>query len=154
VPIRELVACGGLADKNPLLMQIYADVTGRPFKLSASDQTSALGSAMFAAVAAGAGAGGYATIADASRAMTRLKDRVFEPIPANRAVYDVLSGVRAPARLLRAGRERRDEGAQGPSGRGPDRQGPVIVCGDPSGACRPGMIDAHRSAAPEALEPD
>ena len=90
VPIHELVACGGLADKNPLLMQIYADVTGRPFKLSASDQTPALGSAMFAAVAAGAGAGGYATIADASRAMARLKDRVFEPIPANQAVYDIL----------------------------------------------------------------
>jgi L-ribulokinase len=90
VPIRELVACGGLADKNPLLMQIYADVTGRPFRLSASEQTSALGSAMFGAVAAGRAAGGFDSIADASRAMARLKERAFEPIPANREVYDLL----------------------------------------------------------------
>ena len=90
VPVHEMVACGGLPEKNPLLMQIYADVTGRPFKVSASSQTPALGSAMFGAVAAGAEAGGYATIADASRAMARLKDRVFEPIEANRVAYDPL----------------------------------------------------------------
>ena len=90
VPIREIVACGGLADKSPLTMQIYADVTGLPFRLSASEQTPALGSAMFGAVAAGAAAGGYATIEDASAAMARLKDRVHEPIAANREVYDVL----------------------------------------------------------------
>ena len=90
VPIHEIVACGGLAEKSPLIMQIYADVTGRPFRLSASDQTPALGSAMHAAVAAGPDAGGYATIADASRAMTRLKDEAYVPIPENQAVYDVL----------------------------------------------------------------
>ena len=90
VPIREIVACGGLAEKSPLTLQIYADVTGRPFKLAASDQASALGSAMFGAVAAGAGTGGHATIEDASAAMARLKDRVYEPIAANREVYDVL----------------------------------------------------------------
>jgi L-ribulokinase len=90
VPVREIVACGGLAEKSPLIMQIYADVTGRPFKLSASEQTPALGSAMFGAVAAGAAAGGHATIEDASRAMARLKDVVYEPIPDNRAAYDVL----------------------------------------------------------------
>ncbi len=53
VPIHELVACGGLPEKNKLLMQIYADVTGCPFRISASKQTPALGSAMFGAVAAG-----------------------------------------------------------------------------------------------------
>ena len=90
VPIREIVACGGLADKSPLTMQIYADVTGRPFRLSASDQTPALGSAMFGAVAAGAAAGGHATIQDASAAMARLQDGGYEPIPANRARYDAL----------------------------------------------------------------
>ena len=90
VPIREIVACGGLAEKSPLTVQIYADVTGRPFKLSGSDQTPALGSAMFGAVAAGVGVGGYARIEDASAAMARLKDRVYEPIAANREVYDVL----------------------------------------------------------------
>ena len=90
VPIHEIVACGGLAEKSPLVMQIYADVTGRPFRISASDQTPALGSAMFAAVAAGPDAGGHATIEDASRAMARLKDEAYEPIPANQAVYDRL----------------------------------------------------------------
>jgi L-ribulokinase len=90
VPIREIVACGGLAEKSPLTLQIYADVTGRPFKVSASDQTPALGSAMFGAVAAGVEKGGYATIEDASRAMARLSDHVYEPIAANSAVYDVL----------------------------------------------------------------
>ncbi len=90
IPIREIVACGGLADKSPLIMQIYADVTGRPFRLSASEQTPALGSAMFGAVAAGVTAGGHATIQDAAEAMARLKDLVYEPMPENAAVYDVL----------------------------------------------------------------
>ena len=90
VPIREIVACGGLADKSPLTLQIYADVTGRPFRLSASEQTPALGSAMFGAVAAGRAAGGFATIEEASAAMARLQDIVYEPIAANRATYDVL----------------------------------------------------------------
>jgi L-ribulokinase len=90
VPIREIVACGGLAEKSPLIMQIYADVTGRPFRLSASDQTPALGSAMFGAVAAGAAAGGHATIQGAAAAMARLKDQVYEPIAEHTAVYDVL----------------------------------------------------------------
>jgi L-ribulokinase len=92
VPIREIVACGGLAEKSPLTLQIYADVTGLPFRLSGSDQTPALGSAMFGAVAAGADAGGHASIQDASRAMARLADRVYEPIPANVAAYDRLYG--------------------------------------------------------------
>jgi L-ribulokinase len=90
VPVREIVACGGLPEKSPLIMQIYADVTGRPFRLSASDQTPALGSAMFGAVAAGAAAGGHATIHDAARSMARLKDLVYEPNPEHAAVYDVL----------------------------------------------------------------
>ena len=90
VPVNEVIACGGLAEKSPLIMQIYADVTGRPFKLSGSDQTPALGSAMFGAVAAGADAGGHATIEDAARAMARLKDLVYEPNPEATATYDVL----------------------------------------------------------------
>jgi L-ribulokinase len=90
VPVNEVIAAGGLADKSPLIMQIYADVTGRPYRLSGSDQTPALGSAMFGAVAAGRDAGGFATIEDASRAMASLKDHVYEPDPAASAVYDVL----------------------------------------------------------------
>jgi len=90
VPIHDIVACGGLAEKSPLIMQIYADVTGKTFRISASDQTPALGSAMHAAVAAGAKAGGHATIEDASRTMARLRDTAYEPIPENQIAYDAL----------------------------------------------------------------
>jgi L-ribulokinase len=90
VPVNEVIAAGGLADKSPLIMQIYADVTGKPYRLTGSSQAPALGSAMFGAVAAGPAAGGFATIRDASRAMASLKDQVYEPDPAAGAVYDVL----------------------------------------------------------------
>ncbi len=90
VPIDEIYCCGGLALKNPLLMQIYADVTGRPMRITASDQTCALGSAMHAAVAAGAGAGGYATIQDAAAKMARVREEQYAPIPDNQAVYQQL----------------------------------------------------------------
>ena len=90
VPIHELVACGGLPEKNKLLMQIYADVTGRPLKVSTSSQTPALGSAMFGAVAAGETAGGYGSIYHAAQKMARLKDEVFMPVPEHQEVYDQL----------------------------------------------------------------
>jgi L-ribulokinase len=90
VPVNELVACGGLPEKNKLLMQIYADVTGRAFKVSASAQTPALGSAMFGAVAAGQAAGGYASIYDAAPRMARLKNVTYKPNPAAQKVYDQL----------------------------------------------------------------
>ena len=88
VEVKELVAAGGLPEKNPMLCQIYADVTGRPLKLAGSAQAPALGSAIFAAVAAGV----YPDIHAASEAMGKLKDEVVTPIPENRAVYDKLYG--------------------------------------------------------------
>jgi len=90
VPVNELVGCGGLPEKNKLLMQIYADVTGREIKVTASKQTPALGSAMFGAVAAGRTAGGYDSILEAAQHMARLKDETFKPIPENQKVYDQL----------------------------------------------------------------
>ncbi|MCZ7539521.1 MAG: ribulokinase [Anaerolineae bacterium] len=86
VPITELVAAGGLPEKNKLLMQIYSDVTGREFRIIGSAQGPALGSAMHAAVAAGA----YPDIQAAAKAMGKLKDEVFKPIAAHQAVYDQL----------------------------------------------------------------
>jgi L-ribulokinase len=71
-------------------MQIFADVTGREFAVAASRQTPALGSAMFGAVAAGAGLGGFDSIAEASRRMARLGPERYVPNPANTAVYDEL----------------------------------------------------------------
>lgn len=89
VPIKEIINCGGLAIKNPLLMQIYADVTGRPMKVSRSDQTPALGAAIFGAVAAGKEAGGYQTVEEAKEAMTGT-GKVYMPNNANHAVYKKL----------------------------------------------------------------
>jgi L-ribulokinase len=87
VAVNEIVGCGGLPQRNRLLLQIYADVTGREIKLAASTQTSALGSAMFGAVAAGSAAGGHDSIIEAVRHMARLRQETFEPVPANVQAY-------------------------------------------------------------------
>ncbi len=90
VPVNELYAAGGIAEKNPFIMQIYADVTSREIRISGSPQTPALGSAMFGAVAAGKERGGYDNIVDAAKVMSKLKDVVYKPIAENVAVYDSL----------------------------------------------------------------
>jgi L-ribulokinase len=90
LPIRELIATGGLPDRNKLLMQIYADVTGLPIYIPEATQIGALGSAMHGAVAAGKAAGGYESILEASNHMARLRDENYQPIPAHKAVYDRL----------------------------------------------------------------
>jgi L-ribulokinase len=90
VMVNEFVTCGGLPEKNKLLMQIYADVTGRELKVAASQQAGALGAAMFGAVAAGRTAGGYDSIVQATQCMARLKKESFQPIPAHQRVYDQL----------------------------------------------------------------
>jgi L-ribulokinase len=86
IPVNNLVAAGGLPEKNKLLVQIYADVTGKPMYLAGSAQAPALGSAIHAAVAAGA----YPSIHEAAQHMGSLKDEVVQPIPANQALYDRL----------------------------------------------------------------
>jgi len=83
VKVQEVINCGGIAEKNPLFMQIYADVLGRPMKISGSAQTCALGSAIMAGVAAGY----YKKAEDAQQAMCSFKPTVYKPIAANRAVY-------------------------------------------------------------------
>jgi len=90
VEVKELYACGGLPQKNRLLMQIYADVTNREIKVAASRQTPAVGAAMFAAVAAGSAAGGYDSIVEAAKKMARVREESFKPIPENAAIYDRL----------------------------------------------------------------
>lgn len=90
VPVNELYAAGGIAEKNPFIMQIYADVTNREIRISGSPQTPALGSAMFGAVAAGKERGGYDTIVEAAKVMSKLKDVVYKPAADNVAVYDKL----------------------------------------------------------------
>ena len=87
VPVAEVVNCGGLAVKNSLLMQIYADITNRPMKIARSDQACAVGAALCAAVAAGEAVSGYKNIAEAQAAMCGLRDEIYEPNPDNHAVY-------------------------------------------------------------------
>ena len=90
VKVRQVVNCGGIAEKNPTVMQIYADVTGRPMKISRSGQTCALGSAIAGAVVAGRKAGGYASFPAALKAMTGLKRKVYTPNPKAHAIYKEL----------------------------------------------------------------
>ncbi|MCE5200353.1 MAG: ribulokinase [Armatimonadota bacterium] len=86
VKVDQIITCGGLAEKNPFLMQIYADVTGRPMKVSRSSQTCALGAALFGAVAGGA----FANVEQAQSAISGLKDVVYTPDPENSKTYNKL----------------------------------------------------------------
>lgn len=86
VKIDQVVNCGGIAEKNPVVMQIYADVTGRPMKISRSAQTCALGSAIAAAVLAGA----HKDYPSALKKMTGLKAKVFKPNTKAHATYKEL----------------------------------------------------------------
>jgi L-ribulokinase len=90
VPIDRVVCCGGIAEKNPMLMQIYADVTGCSMEMPTSSQACALGSAIAAAVLAGPAKGGHADFHSAEQAMTSLKPVHYRPDPENQAVYDRL----------------------------------------------------------------
>lgn len=86
VSVNDIVNCGGLAAKSPFLMQIYADILGRPMFVSRSDQTPALGAALFGAVCAGREAGGFAAVEEAQKNMTGTK-KVYEPRPDNHKIY-------------------------------------------------------------------
>ena len=83
VMVKEVVNCGGIAEKNPFVMQIYADVMNRPMKVSRSAQTCALGSAIFGSVVAGV----YPSVEEARDAMTGTKPVVYEPEPVAAAAY-------------------------------------------------------------------
>jgi len=85
VKVEEVINTGGLAVKNDTLMQIYADILGRPMKVATSDQTCALGAALFGAVSSG-----KTTLADAQLKVCSTRDRVYEPIAENHAVYQEL----------------------------------------------------------------
>jgi L-ribulokinase len=83
VTVKEVVNCGGIAEKNPLVMQIYADVCNRPMKVSRSAQTCALGAAIFGAVAGGA----HRSVEAAQRKMTGVRDVVYRPAKKAAATY-------------------------------------------------------------------
>ncbi|HEX9996033.1 MAG TPA: ribulokinase [Abditibacterium sp.] len=83
VKVEKVVNCGGIAEKNAVLMQIYADIIGRPMLVSRSAQTCALGAAIAAAVAAQE----FDSFAEAQAKMTGLKDVIYTPNPDQHAVY-------------------------------------------------------------------
>lgn len=86
VPVENVVCAGGIAEKNPMAMQIYADITGCTIRVAGSSQACALGAAVSAAVLAGV----HPDFPAAQAAMTSLKDVAYKPRPESRAVYDEL----------------------------------------------------------------
>lgn len=90
VAIDEFYASGGISQKDPMTMQIYADVINMPIKIAGSDQGPALGSAIFASVAAGAENGGYDSVYEAARVMGKVKDKIYYPVEENVKTYDKL----------------------------------------------------------------
>jgi L-ribulokinase len=120
VPVRRIVCAGGIAEKNPLLMQIYADVTGCTLFVAGSSQACALGSAISAAVLAGA----HRDFPAAQRAMVRIRKKSYKPDPRRRKTYDRLyaqyrvlhdsfGGVRTSANLSGVMKELLDIRAEG-----------------------------------------
>lgn len=81
--VKEVVNCGGIAEKNAFVMQLYADVCNRPMKISRSAQTCALGAAIFGAVAGGA----YKKVEQAQKKMTGTKPLAYRPNKAAAMVY-------------------------------------------------------------------
>ncbi len=90
IPIHRFVAAGGIARKDPFTMQLYADVLGIDIRIAGSTQIPALGSAIYAAAAAGSARGGYDSVFDAVEAMQNVSDTVYHPNPQATAVYDRL----------------------------------------------------------------
>jgi L-ribulokinase len=86
VPVDRVINCGGIANKSPMTMQIYADVLGCPMEVSDNEESCALGAAMAGAVIGGA----HADFAVASKAMTRVADSVYSPVLENQKIYDRL----------------------------------------------------------------
>jgi L-ribulokinase len=93
VPIKRVVCSGGIAEKNALLMQTYADVTGCTMQVAVSSQACALGSAVSAAVLAGPDKGGHGDFPTAQAAMTSLREVQYTPNAENKVIYDLLYAV-------------------------------------------------------------
>jgi len=85
--VREIIAGGGIAEKNSLFMQICADVTGRELKMPVCLRTCALGGALAGAVVAGKDAGGYDNFYEAQNAMSQMRDKTYKPNLENHKVY-------------------------------------------------------------------
>ena len=90
VPVERLTVSGGISRKNPFAMQLYADILNMPVEVIDEECGPALGSAIFAAVAAGKAAGGYDTMAEAIQAMKSKRMKYYFPDSASASVYNRL----------------------------------------------------------------
>src|SRR6185437_5042862 len=90
VPVERVLNCGGIAARNPMVMQIYADVLNRPIAIARSLQTCALGSAIAAAVVASKERGGHSDFSSAIAAMSGVQPRIFKPDPNHAQIYQRL----------------------------------------------------------------
>lgn len=90
VVINEIIASGGIAEKNNLFLQIYADITGKKIKVADCSQAGALGAAIYASLAAGEKMGGYNSYVDAVKAMSHIKEIIYEPNKEYKEIYENL----------------------------------------------------------------
>ena len=90
ITVDNIVACGGLSQKSSVVMQTFADILHKPIKVSAVSQTTALGAAMYGAVAAGTKNKGYNSITQAAENMSELKETEYHPNSANVEIYNKL----------------------------------------------------------------
>jgi L-ribulokinase len=90
ITVKKIYACGGIAEKDPFLMQIYADITNREIQVSSVSETAALGAAIYAAVAAGTDRGGYDDIKEAIRAMSNGSGKIYKPNRDHTPGYSLL----------------------------------------------------------------
>lgn len=90
--VHDIYVCGGLPRKNELLMNIYANVTNRTINVASSEFTSALGMAIWAAVAVGPERGGYASVEEATKYMTKRPSKCYDPDPEIAKLYQWLFG--------------------------------------------------------------
>ena len=85
VPVNKIVVCGGIAVKNPFMMQMYADVLNKPLEVSLCTQGPALGAAILGAAAAGEG-----DLFEATRRMCSREVKLYQPNPENLPAYEAL----------------------------------------------------------------
>lgn len=90
ISVDKLYATGGVANKNPFLMQLFSDVIGIPVYISAAENGSCLGSAIYGAAAAGTAAGGYDSLGEAAAKMGGEVNKIYRPQEAYREAYNKL----------------------------------------------------------------
>ena len=86
IEIKSIVAAGGIAQKDEMLMQIYSDVLDREIAVAGTSQAGALGSAIYAAVASGV----YKTVKEAATKLSKPNSKVYKPIPENTEIYNII----------------------------------------------------------------